>query len=123
MDVLVVDSDGDNAEFIRRLLKIWFPSLSVSVAITSDDALERVHVDAPSIVLTNFHMSGVDGLEFARRLQSRFGSSVKVVIITEENSDLIPKELVDGILTRPFSIDRLYRLVNTLHRRLSKGEA
>ncbi len=122
VDILVISEDVDNAEFIKRLLKLWFPSVSISVAITSDNSLEGVSINTPSLVLTEKHMSGANGLEIARRLQGRFGSNVKVVIITNENSNLIPNGIADGVLQRPFSIDCLYHLVNVLKRTLLKDE-
>ncbi len=123
MDVLIVDNDVDNAAFITRLLKLKFPSLSVSAASTSDIELERVHADSPILALMELHTPGIGGLELARRLQDRYGSGVRIVIITDENSNLIPKEAIDGVLSRPFSLDALYHLVNTFHRKSVECDA
>jgi CheY-like chemotaxis protein len=112
VDILIVDDDVDCVLFLSRVLKARYPLLSVGAARTGDGALEITKNDEPSLVLTDLRMPGISGLELSQQLKTRPGSNVKVVLMTSENVTLVPLEHVDGILSKPFSLEALYKQID-----------
>ncbi|MEX2681341.1 MAG: response regulator [Candidatus Sigynarchaeota archaeon] len=110
-DLLIVDDDVDCLEFLSRVLRARFPSLSIDTARDGTSALQKIENAEPSLVLTDLQMPGIDGLELSARLKARPGSSVKVVLMTSKNANLISLGHVDKILYKPFSLEALYKQV------------
>ncbi len=122
VDILIVDDDVDCVLFLSRVLKARYPSFSVVAVRTGGEALEIAKNDEPSLVLTDLRMPGISGLELSEQLKTRPGSSVKVVLMTSENVTLIPLGHVDRILSKPFSLEALYKLVDFSFKLLDKDE-
>jgi CheY-like chemotaxis protein len=66
--VLVVDDNRDAAESLAMILDI--SGTQVAVALSGQEALEKVRSFAPDIVLMDIGMPGMDGYEVARRLRA-----------------------------------------------------
>jgi DNA-binding NtrC family response regulator len=66
--ILVVDDEPGAREGLRRLLEAW--GYQTKTASSADEALGLVAKDAPSAVITDLVMPGIDGLEFVRRLRA-----------------------------------------------------
>lgn len=65
--ILVVDDDEDARELFRQYLGTSF---RVIEAIDGVDALEKLHQRPVDLVITDFHMPKMNGLELIRRLRS-----------------------------------------------------
>lgn len=63
--VLVVDDDGAAARVAQMLLERH--GMSVEVAMTGAEALDRLATSAPDLVLLDCRLPGMDGFEVARR--------------------------------------------------------
>ena len=72
----------DDKESGRRVLRIELQDAGFDVAVASDayEGLALVASVDPSIVFTDYQMSGVDGIEFVRRV--RQFSDIPVVLVT-----------------------------------------
>jgi two-component system CheB/CheR fusion protein len=66
--VLVVDDNRDAAESLAMLLRTR--GVDADVAHDGPSALERVRAQAPSVVLLDIGMPGMDGYEVARRMRA-----------------------------------------------------
>jgi two-component system, cell cycle response regulator DivK len=83
--VLVVDDE----EGIRDMYGMVFPSLENGVRIITAanamEALERVRLSRPDVILMDLHMPGVDGLEATRRLKADASTAhIPVIALTGE---------------------------------------
>lgn len=83
MRILVVDDDATLQRTYNRVLAI--ARFNVTVARSADDALRILREDPEvkfDVIVTDFHMPGMDGLEFIRKLNAehrdRFGSAILV---------------------------------------------
>jgi diguanylate cyclase (GGDEF)-like protein len=65
--ILVVDDHEDNIELLRARLEAW--GYEVESARDGTQALERVHVAPPDLILLDVMMPTVDGNEVARRIK------------------------------------------------------
>jgi DNA-binding response OmpR family regulator len=83
--VLLVDDD----RALRKLLRAYLEQESISVleAESGEEALAVIGRTAPSLVLLDVRLPGIDGFEVLRRLEAT-GASVPVILVTSLEDEL-----------------------------------
>ena len=110
MKVLVVD----NSSTARELLSEMLSSFSFDpVQVTSGkDALQALEKSSYRLVLMDWHMPGMTGLEAARRIKEKFEPSPAVIMVTNHPREEVRKEAdrlgLEGYLMKPLSSSLLY---------------
>ena len=88
------------------------------IATEPKEALARIRTaygrsEAYDLVLTDYKMPGMNGLDLIRELRSFDGGTTAVIILTGYNWDIIDEEAraegVDGILSKPLFAESLLR--------------
>ena len=79
MSVLVVEDSRTQAEFIRHVLET--EGYDVTLAADGNEAIRRMEVDMPDIVLTDIMMPGMDGYELCRRIKQQ-NPDTPVILVT-----------------------------------------
>jgi DNA-binding NtrC family response regulator len=77
--ILVVDDDAAIRETFERNLTRW--GYAVTVASSAEEALSRLKLFAPALIITDIRMSGMNGLELLRITRER-APDVDVIVIT-----------------------------------------
>lgn len=80
-EILVVDDSSMILSLMRRILD---KNYSVHTVASGEECLEFVQSHTPDLILLDFHMKGIDGLETLHRLK------------TDPNTNLIPVIFVTG---------------------------
>ncbi|MGH9190801.1 MAG: response regulator [Acidimicrobiales bacterium] len=121
--VLVVD---DEPAIIRALaVALQARGYRVLTAATAEEALGRVAIDAPTVVVLDLGLPDLDGLEVCRRI--RAWSEVPIIVLTAEGADdrkvAALDEGADDYVTKPFSMPELLARVRVAirHRRPADG--
>jgi CheY-like chemotaxis protein len=73
--VLVVDDSADTVDSLAELLSLY--GHRVCVAFDGEQALQRVGVEVPDVVLLDIRMPGLDGCEVAKLIRARGTSAGK----------------------------------------------
>ena len=111
--VLVVDDD----EMLRRLVRIVLEADDYEVveASSGKEAIERLTIVAPDVVVLDVMMPGIDGVETCRRLHA---GDVKVVMLTAGRDPALEARCreagADAFLTKPFSSIHLLDVIEEL---------
>jgi two-component system response regulator GlrR len=106
--ILVVDDDPD----LLRLIEIRLSSAGYAVitAASAEQALAKMSVVRPRLVVTDLRMSGMDGMAFFEAVRSQ-NPALPVIILTAHGSipDAVAavKQGVFGYLTKPFDAKAL----------------
>ena len=115
--IVVADNDGD----ILRLLSARLARRGYEVVAVADgeSALEAVRERAPSAVVLDWAMPGLEGPEVCAMLRSDpTTASIPVVMLSasamREDVALGLAHGADGYLTKPFEIDQLDALLRHL---------
>lgn len=87
--VLIVDDQSDMRLIVRTLLEA--PGWSFTEAASGEEALERCAERAFDVVVLDYMMPGLDGLEVARRLR-RSGFAGPIVLYSAYLSEPIERE-------------------------------
>ena len=111
-DVLVVDDDPDLIDVVQAILRS--EGYEVRSATNGQEAIEAVAERMPAGVLLDVMMPDMDGWECARELRSRYGRSMRIVVMTatahaRARADQVGG--VDDVLSKPFEIDDLLGVV------------
>ena len=106
--ILVVDDDPD----LLRLIEIRLSSAgyAVTTAASAEQALAKISVARPRLVVTDLRMSGMDGMALFEAVRSQ-NPALPVIILTAHGSipDAVAavKQGVFGYLTKPFDAKTL----------------
>ena len=117
----VVDDDEIACEHTQVVLR----SLGIEAEICTDsnEAVRRLWAAhdqgrAYPLVLTDYKMPGLNGLELVRRLRSFDGGRTAVIMLTGYNWDIIEEEAqtdgVDAIMAKPLFSDSLLRQIHAV---------
>jgi two-component system response regulator VicR len=114
--ILVVDDEPH----IVRLAKIKLVSEGFDVveAYNGEEALEKVSLENPDLIILDVMMPKMDGWEVARRLRSsRATRDIPIMMLTARGLGEEPEERlakVDEYFAKPFSPRELARVVRNL---------
>ena len=115
--VLVVD---DEAHILHVLsLKLRNAGYEVITAVDGEDGYELATQELPDLVITDFQMPYMTGLELCRALAGHPPTShIPVLMLTARGYALDDDDLaignIKGILSKPFSPRAVLKLVNDL---------
>ena len=124
--ILVVD---DEAHILHVLsLKLRNAGYDVVTAVDGEDGLELARQALPDLVITDFQMPYMTGLELCRALAANGSTGhIPVLVLTARGYALEEKDLeignIKGVLSKPFSPRAVLQLVNeTLAGQAGGGE-
>jgi two-component system, OmpR family, phosphate regulon response regulator PhoB len=120
--VLIVEDEAPLAELLRYNLEA--EGFLVSHAGTGDEALVMVAEDRPDLVLLDWMLPNVSGIEICRRLRARADTrAVPIMMLTArgEEGDRIRglSTGADDYVVKPFSLPELMARVKAILRRAS----
>jgi DNA-binding NtrC family response regulator len=107
-NVLVVDDEKECAELIKNYLSR--KGYNVDTASSGEEAIFKVKIHKPDIVLLDIRMSGIDGIIVLKTIKD-IDKSIIVIMTSVMKDDDVMKEAVelgaDGYLVKPFGLLKL----------------
>ncbi|MBK7859259.1 MAG: response regulator [Archangiaceae bacterium] len=107
MKILIVDDSKVTRKFIGRCIRqAGLGAHDIEEAENGLEALKRVAELAPDLVVTDWNMPHMTGIDFLHQLRSS-GSQVNVGFITSEGTDVMRHQAKEGgarfFITKPFT--------------------
>ena len=104
MKILLVDDD----EWIRDSLGLFFEAEGCNLLAfeTAEEGMEAVKQQAYDIVISDYKLPGMDGLEFLRRVRENQPNAFEVLITAYANCEIVKEanEIgVKDIIPKPFT--------------------
>lgn len=119
--ILIADDDHKITEMLRRTLS--YEGYSVLTAADGQEALALAQAQRPDLVILDWMMPKLDGVEVARRLRAADGMPILMLTARDAVEDRV--EGLDGgaddYLVKPFAPIELLARVRSLLRRASTG--
>lgn len=103
MRILLVDDNADLMDTIR--LGFAAKGLSLTGVCSSKEALDLIKAQDYDIIITDYKMEGIDGLEFLRRIRELPGNPIKVMISAFGTDDVMSQAYdlgIDDFVPKPF---------------------
>ncbi len=115
MKILVVDDDPIACAVLQGLVKAL--GHEFTVALNGEEAWEKFNAEPHRLVISDWIMPGIDGLELCRRIRTRGGDYTYFILLSTQttsasNLDQATAAGVDDFLTKPA---RLAELKARLH--------
>ncbi|SDM56042.1 Signal transduction histidine kinase [Oryzisolibacter propanilivorax] len=112
--VLVVDDNVDAAEGLRMLLETL--GMQAHAVYSGASGLEAIAELRPELVFLDIGMPVMGGLEFARRIHTRFGSARPMLVAVtgwgrDEDLERSRQAGIDHHLVKPLELDDLMRIL------------
>jgi len=122
--VLVIEDEPAQREVLAYNLQA--EGFEVSQAGTGDDALLMVDEAAPDLVVLDWMLPGVSGLEICRRLKTRSATRNLPIIMLSARSEEVDRVRgletgADDYMVKPFSVAELMARIRTQLRRTRPG--
>jgi DNA-binding response OmpR family regulator len=115
--VLIVD---DETHILNVLsMKLTNAGFEVITATDGEEALELCLSEKPDLIITDYQMPMMTGLELCRAIRASDRSeSIPVLMLTARGFDIKPEEMADAgvaaVLAKPFSPKEMLMKVNDL---------
>lgn len=111
--ILIVDDEVTIAEVLAEFVSdLGYTPL---MAQNGQEALERVRQHWPALVMTDVMMPVMNGKDFVQALRKEASAHQKVVppiiLLTAAGKNIVSGLDVDAIITKPFELDELERLL------------
>ena len=117
MKLLLIDDD----EWIRDSMRLFFESEGCDLVTleTAEEALERIEKQPFDIIISDFRLPGMDGIELFKRIPGSCRSTLKILITAYMNEKVVSaakKVGVHDMIEKPFKTETieksLYKLLN-----------
>ena len=122
--IILVDDEEEVRKSIIRKIK-WEENgfLVAGDAENGEDALEKIELLEPDLILTDIRMPYMDGLELSRRLKERY-PSIRIIIFSGFDEFEYAKEAirieVEEYILKPIDAGELQELFGRIKKSLDK---
>jgi CheY-like chemotaxis protein len=113
--ILVVDDDAETRDILCSIL--IERKFIVEKACNGKDALKKIRLNKPDVILLDYLMPVMDGMETCRKIKNDPETRAIPIILcsaTHIKEGKNRKMRVDGYLEKPFTIEKLFRKIDTL---------
>jgi CheY-like chemotaxis protein len=111
--ILIVDDEANQRLMVEQALRTLELDWNISTAASGQEALDSLSLLLPDLIITDYHMPSMNGLELIAAVRSRNITS-RVILITAYSSpelyDAAQRLRVDQYLTKPVPLTLLRRL-------------
>lgn len=111
--VLIIEDNADARETLATLLRML--GHRADTAATGPEGVQHALAHRPQVVLIDFALPGLDGLQVARQLRAGLGNAVTLVAVTgyvtEEDRQRARAAGFDAYLSKPVELEELNRVL------------
>ena len=126
MEIMLIDDD----EWIRDSLGLYFEGEGCHLLAleTAEEGLEALKKQDYDIVMVDYRLPGMDGLEFLKRIQKTQSHAMKVLITAYKSEGVVSEALKIGVqdfIEKPFTTktieESLTRLIENHEQEINEG--
>ena len=112
--ILIADDESHILNVL--LLKLRHAGFDVVSASDGGEALESARRERPDLLITDYHMPVLTGVEVCQRLREDAAWKVPAILLTARGNELTAEELVSGgivdVINKPFSPRHVLTIVS-----------
>jgi CheY-like chemotaxis protein len=111
--ILIVDDEANQRLMVEQALRSLAYDWLISTAASAQEALESLALHEPDLIITDYHMPVMNGLELIARVRERH-IPTRIILITAYSSpelyEAAQRLAIDHYLTKPVPLTLLRRL-------------
>ena len=113
--ILVVDNERDTLEILSIAIRLL--GHAPMSAISGKEALDRISQDPPDLVLLDYMMPGLDGIETLQRIRKLdAGKNIPTLLVTASSDRSLEERIAfaggDGCVQKPMSLPQLTEVIS-----------
>lgn len=107
--IVVVEDEPDILVILRRVVRDLETELDIVAVSSGESALAYARQHPCRLLITDYRLGGMDGLQLAKAFKRDFNSAVIMIsaYFTPTLRDAVQAEGVDCALSKPFQVDEL----------------
>jgi len=113
--ILIVDNDPDFSNLLRRLIHSFAPCCEIVAVETGMAALAVTAARAVALVITDYHMPGMNGVQLTRAIK-RASPGTRVAIVSVDDARAVARQAhaaaAEYVLPKPFVLAQLKQLLD-----------
>ena len=125
MNILVVDNNAVWLETLKRGLKTrGYQTLEALGAIEALEKLSNPNTPAIDLVLTDYLMSEMNGIELLKEIRKKYGALPVILMTAYEEKVLLLdafRNHCNGFAVKPFTLDQLMQEINRVMEKSQNG--
>lgn len=82
MEIYLIEDDTIYAEFIKKALINQNPDLKIKLFHSAEDAEKAVNGKLPEVLIIDYKLPGISGIEFYDKIKSKVTSQNKVIMLS-----------------------------------------
>ncbi len=118
--ILVVDDEADILESLKDLLVASIPGLTVETAISGPDGLAVLKRSRVDLIITDYKMPGMNGLEFLQAASKETPGVPKILVTAFPDLQIAIRAIneagITNFFTKPFDPSRVIEVVSDVLR-------
>ena len=113
--VLIVDDHPAVRAVLAHVVTQFAPDATIAETANGAEALHAIAEHQPDLIITDYQMPVMDGLELIRRLRAQ-GAAIPILVLSSDASvaEAILTSGATAFLAKPFSIRELRKVLRTL---------
>ena len=112
--ILIVDDEINSARLVS--MAIGMMGHETIEAYRGDQAVEMIRGETPDLILLDYMMPGMNGLETLAQIRSMFGEQIPVYMLTAAQDYYLKDQVMaggaSGWFTKPLDLDKLEGIIN-----------
>jgi CheY-like chemotaxis protein len=123
LKILLIDDD----EWIRDSLTLFFESEGCRLVAleTAEEGIEALDMQPYDIIVADYRLPGMDGLEFFRRIQRSHPNAIKVLITAYGSKEVFleaPGVGIDDFIDKPFTTETIETCLSRFIQKIKRFE-
>ena len=118
--ILLVDDDPIILKMLTGFLRIIAPRYEIVALSKGSQALEYLSNQSIALVITDYNMPGLDGLQLARL--AKIQQPGTHIVLISGNASLTPDSDVNSYLVKPFSLMEMEQVTDAVLASCQHGE-
>jgi two-component system, response regulator, stage 0 sporulation protein F len=115
--IILVDDEPDVLQLLSRIIHSLTGDYAILTCARGDTALDQVVQQPTRLVITDYNLPGMNGLQLTAAIKARTPATRIVLITAYATADLARRAQergVDHLLSKPFQLDTLIPIVQAL---------
>jgi YesN/AraC family two-component response regulator len=116
--ILLVDDEEDIRESLKALFETCLEDVQVYTAANGQMALDLLDKEQIDVIITDYKMPGMNGLEFLGRAQKKAPSIPRILVTAFPDLEIAIRAIneanIENFFTKPFEPEQVLNVVRTL---------